>query len=303
MAQPVILVHGGAGNISDGAVPAKLEGMKKAVQSGYEALSKGLSSLDAVQAAVKVMEDDPAFNAGKGSVLNLDGEIEMDAIIMEGSTLKVGAVGAVKRVPNPISLARIVLEKSPHVLLVGEGANRFAAEHNVATVPAYRLVTQKAIDALEAFLRNEGDSTTELGDNKGTVGAVAIDSKGRVAVATSTGGVTGKAPGRVGDTPIPGSGGYADDKIGAVSTTGQGESIMRACVAHRILMSMKGGKPTQQSTEEALKYMTSTVGNTAGAITLSNKGEIGIYFTSKRMGWAYKIGNNPIKAGVDMPQL
>lgn len=300
---PVVLVHGGAGDIPDESIPAKLDGVKRAVANGFKILESGGSALDAAQAAVEVMEEDPAFNAGKGAVLNLDGEIEMDAIVMEGTNLKVGSVGAVRNILHPIALARLVLEKCPHVMLVGEGANRFAETVGMETIPAYRLVTQAAIDALENFINNSGDAVTELGYNGGvgTVGAVVVDKNGQVAVATSTGGTTGKLPGRVGDTPIPGSGGYADDKIGAVSTTGKGESIMRVCLSHRILNLMEQGKSAREATEEALKYMGSTVGDTAGAITVSNTGDVGIYFISNRMAWAYKKGDGSILAGIDSP--
>ncbi|KAK6639582.1 hypothetical protein RUM43_007855 [Polyplax serrata] len=290
MNTPTIVVHGGAGNISDQSVPFAKEGVMRAADAGYEVLKNGGSALDAVQRAVEYMEDDPYFNAGRGGVLTFDGELEMDAIIMEGTKLQLGSVGCVKNIAHPIALARKIMENSPHNMLVGNGAMRFAAEQGIRTIPAYKLITQAAIDDLENHI--EGKKTN--GDaglfGKGTVGAVVVDKSGRVAVATSTGGLTGKAPGRIGDTPLPGSGGYADDKIGAVSATGKGESIMRVCLAHRILSLMEQGKSAQDATEESLNYMGARVGDKAGAITVSNKGDIGIAFLSRRMAWAYKKG-------------
>ncbi|CAH0750771.1 unnamed protein product [Diatraea saccharalis] len=222
--KPIIIVHGGAGDIPDSRVQGKLIGTKAAVIQGYEVLLKSGSALDAVEAAVVAMENDENFNAGYGSVLNLDGEVEMEASIMSGTNLDVGAVTLIKDFPNPISIAHKVLTDSPHSLLGGDGAKRFALAKGFSTVSPESLVSHNARKALQNFLKHGEFGRTEIGAQDkadvGTVGAVAVDSNGFVAVATSTGGMSGKAVGRIGDTPQIGSGTYADDNIGGVSTTG-----------------------------------------------------------------------------------
>lgn len=218
-----MLVHGGAGDIPDSRVNGKILGVKLSANIGYGILKNGGSVVDAVEAAVKSMELDESFNAGYGSVLNLDGEVEMDASIMIGSNLSAGAVTIVKDIAHPITLARLVMEKTPHVLLAGHGANKFAREQGIETLPEGTLVSKYALEALEDF-KKTGDNRTEIGAKNigevGTVGAVAIDSEGRLAAATSTGGINGKMVGRSSDTSMIGSGTYADDLFGAVSTTG-----------------------------------------------------------------------------------
>lgn len=289
--EPILLVHGGAGNIPNERVPGKLTGCKKSVQIGYKILKNGGSALDAVEAAVRYMEDDENFNAGYGSVLNLDGEVEMDASIMIGSNLNAGAVTVVRDIKNPISLARLVMEKTPHVLLAGAGANKFASENGISTVEPGSLVTKAAQQALENFKR-KGGSLTEIGHKNpgdvGTVGAVALDVNGHLAAATSTGGINGKMVGRSSDTCMIGSGTYADDEVAAISTTGHGETIAKFCLANSIIREMMHGQSAQDATEDVLKKMTARLNNTAGAITLDNKGEVGIFFTSEKMSWAYR---------------
>ncbi|RZC32973.1 Asparaginase 2 domain containing protein [Asbolus verrucosus] len=299
--EPIVLVHGGAGDIPDSRVPLKLNGVKKAASIGYRVLKRGGSVVDAVEEAVKSMEDDEAFNAGYGSVLNLDGEVEMDATIMIGANLNSGGVTVVKDIAHPISLARLVMERTPHFLLAGEGANRFAKVQGVPTLPAGSLVSKYAREALEDF-KKHGDNRTEIGEKGvGTVGAVAIDSKGRMAAATSTGGINGKMVGRSSDTSIIGSGTYADDNVGAVSTTGHGESIARFCLAHAIIYEMKNGSSAAVATANTLKAMTEKLKNTAGAIAISKGGDLGIDFTSKRMAWAYQI-KDEIHFGIEHGQ-
>lgn len=303
--EPVILVHGGAGDIPDSRIPLKIDGNKRSVEAGYKILANGGSALDAVEAAVRVMEDDEAFNAGYGSVLNLDGEVEMDASIMVGSTLQAGAVTVVKDIANPISLARLVMEKTPHVLLAGVGANKFAEEQGIPRVASGSLVTPFAKKALEEFKKRR-DDRTEIGDENpsdvGTVGAVAIDKYGNLAAATSTGGINGKMVGRSSDTSLIGSGNYADDNIGAVSTTGHGETIAKFCLAHAIIKDMEyNNKSAHDATNQVLERMTERLKNTAGAITLSKTGDVGIGFTSRRMSWAYRK-TNEIHYGIEHGQ-
>ncbi|XP_035432310.2 probable isoaspartyl peptidase/L-asparaginase GA20639 isoform X1 [Spodoptera frugiperda] len=288
---PIIIVHGGAGDIPDSRVKGKLDGMKVAVTAGHEILMKGGSALDAVEAAVVAMEKDENFNAGYGSVLTLRGEVEMEASIMRGQDLNVGGVTLVKEFLHPISIAHKVLTDSPHSLLGGEGAKLFALEKGFKPIPPESLISENAKRALDRFLKHGEFGRTEIGPKDeggvGTVGAVAIDCQGHIAAATSTGGMSGKAVGRIGDTPQIGSGTYADDHIGGVSTTGHGESILKYCLAHSIIKLMENGTDANTATTMAVNGMTSRLHNTAGAITLSKNGEVGVHFSSNRMSWAY----------------
>jgi beta-aspartyl-peptidase (threonine type) len=244
-----IVVHGGAGVINRPDMTTEREaryraGLEAARDAGYAVLERGGSSLDAVTAAVRTMEDDPQFNAGRGAVLNHDGIAELDSSIMEGKTLRAGAVAGVKHVKNPVELARLVMEKSPHVLLVGQGAEDFALEQGVTLVPNSYFRTDARVKALEQALKDEKEqalrktgarveSTWPIGST-GTVGAVALDRDGNLAAATSTGGLTNKRPGRVGDSPLIGAGTYANNSSCAVSATGDGEFFIRSVVAHDI---------------------------------------------------------------------
>jgi isoaspartyl peptidase/L-asparaginase-like protein (Ntn-hydrolase superfamily) len=216
---PVLLVHGGAGNPRDGVVDdeaAVHEALRTALLAGYELLAGGAPALDAVETAVRSLEDCPLFNAGRGSVLNAEGHVEMDAAVMDGATQQPGACAGVVRVRHPVSLARAILEKTPHVLLVGEGALRYAEDAGLEFEQPDWFVVDKERDA-----------------QHGTVGAVALDSDGRLAAATSTGGGGGQLHGRVGDTPVIGAGTWADERV-AVSCTGTGEQFIRGAVAHEI---------------------------------------------------------------------
>lgn len=243
---------------------------------------------------------------GYGSVLNIDGIVQMDASIMDGQTLQAGCTTLVEDILNPITLARRIMESSNHTFLGGAGAMRFACSEEIPILtPPGRLVTEYSKQALEDFKRDmlsggPVNGPTEVGKRSlvkdygevGTVGAVAIDKYGNVAAATSTGGMTGKLSGRIGDTPLLGSGTYADNLSGAVSTTGHGESIMRFNVASRILQRMEYlGESGQVATAKVLTDMTERLGQTAGAITVDNQGNLGIFWTSEKMAWAYQKGN------------
>ncbi|KAK9506025.1 hypothetical protein O3M35_008039 [Rhynocoris fuscipes] len=291
---PVLVVHGGAGDIPDSRIQPKLDGVRAAARAGYRVLNETGNVLDAIEAAIHVMEDDEAFNAGKGSVLNLEGGIEMEALITEGKHFNAGAVTLVKNISHPISLARMVMEKTPHTFLGGDGVEEFIEKMGIPRVPESSLITESALKALENFKKSGGKpSATEIGPpgGVGTVGCVAVNMEGHVASGTSTGGITGKYKGRIGDTPLPGCGGYSDDQIGAVSTTGHGESILKFNLAHRILSAMQKGMSTDNATSSSCEEMTRRVGKTAGAITVSNTGDVGIGFTSKKMAWAYQKGD------------
>ncbi|KAI5745254.1 hypothetical protein M8J76_009513 [Diaphorina citri] len=242
--EPVLLIHGGAGDIPESKVQGKLDGIRKAVCLGYEKLKDTGCVLEATQTAVEYMEEDDNFNAGRGSVLTTQGEIEMEALIVDGRDIKVGSVTGVKNILHPIALARLVMEKTPHGILSGDGANEFGRRMGLPQIPDSELITENAKHALEKFLcEGQDPNVTEIGGGGvGTVGAVAVDARGHMVSCTSTGGITGKMKGRVGDTPIPGSGGYCDDNIASVSTTGHGDSILRYCVAHRILHYIEQGE-------------------------------------------------------------
>src|SRR5271165_3213798 len=224
--KPSLIVHGGAWDIPDEAVEACNSGCRDALEAGWSMLARGGSALDAVEAAIVVLEDAPVFDAGFGSHLNLDGRVECDAIVMNGETLRAGAVAGLQRVKNPIRLARAVLEKCPHMMLVAEGAERFAKDVGIALCDPEELISEAE---REAWLRCSKDSHAakhHRGHEQGTVGAVALDAHGHLFAATSTGGTCCKLPGRVGDSPLIGCGCYADAGTGGVSSTGYGEAIM-----------------------------------------------------------------------------
>ncbi|KAL4237312.1 Isoaspartyl peptidase/L-asparaginase [Mactra antiquata] len=301
MATPVIMVHGGAWTIPDNLVQPSRDGTKTAARAGYKVLESGGSALDAVQAAVMSLEDDPTFDAGKGSVLNKNGEVEMDAVIMDGQTLKSGGVACVQNIKNPICLAREVMQSTDHCLLVGPGANQFAEEVGIKKVPMETLVSDEAIRELECY-KQYGNTVEDLfrqrGSQHDTVGAVAMDCHGNIAYGTSTGGITCKKPGRVGDSPIMGAGGYADNEAGAVSCTGHGESIFKVVLAYQIITLMKQGMQPQEASDKALAEMSKRVHGYGGVIVLSNDGQPVTSFTTERMAWAW-AKDGALHHGVD----
>ncbi len=283
MTFPVLVVHGGAGRVREDTRPARAQELTRAIAAGWEVLTRGGSALDAVVAAVRVLEDSPLFNAGRGSSLTRDGSVEMDAGVMEGSQLGVGAVAAVRHVANPVVLAQHVLLNAPHILLVGEGAEAFAREQGLPEVEPESLVTERAQDALARFLARQAEQHA-VAD---TVGAIALDSRGHLAAATSTGGIVGKLPGRVGDSPLVGCGFYADDGLGACSTTGLGESIARALLAYRAVILLAEHTP-ERAAERALEYMIERVGGRAGLILLSREGKVAARWNTQHMSWGYR---------------
>jgi len=269
-----IAVHGGAGNWEQAHHERAQAGVSVAAKRGGTLLKQGASALGAVTAAVAVLEDDALFNAGTGSVLNRDGEVEMDAAVMTGQDLGFGAVAAIRRVRNPVLVARQVMERSGHALLVGEGAVRFAREHGFGD---HDPVTP---EALQAFQKARADLVL------GTVGAVALDRAGRLAAATSTGGTLLKLPGRVGDTPLPGAGTYATGDA-AVSATGRGELVMRVLAAKSIGDVAATGVPVQEAVNRILGDMRSTIGADAGFIAIGCDGSIGIEHGTPHMAAAW----------------
>jgi beta-aspartyl-peptidase (threonine type) len=271
-----IAIHGGAGvprEISAQTAARARAGLEHALEAGYAILKDGGASLDAVTAAVAVLEDNPLFNAGRGSCFNSDGKIEMDASIMEGATLRAGAVAAVRRIRNPILAARAVMEASRHVLLAGEGAERFARTQGLKLEPPAYFWTEKRFNALRRNLKN----------HHGTVGAVALDAAGNLAAATSTGGYTGKLPGRVGDSPIIGAGTYADNRACAISGTGLGEAFIRAAVAHDVCARMRYADASLAAAAAAALKNVANLGGDGGLIAVDRRGNIAMPFNSQGM--------------------
>jgi beta-aspartyl-peptidase (threonine type) len=283
-----IAIHGGAGAVPRSTLTAERErqyrnGLAAALDAGYATLEKGGSSLDAVSAAVRTLEDDPLFNAGRGAALTRDGAAELDAAIMEGRQQRAGAVAAVRHVRNPIELARRVMEKSRHVLLVGAGAEEFALEEGLALVPNSYFRTEERWVQLES--ERKGHSVSDLfPSSQGTVGAVALDAAGDLAAATSTGGMTNKRPGRVGDSPIIGAGTYAKNGVCAVSATGHGEYFIRTVAAHHICAAVEfRGLALREAVHELLHQRLRELGGKGGIIAVDHDGRIVTDFSTEGM--------------------
>jgi beta-aspartyl-peptidase (threonine type) len=273
MSTSAIIVHGGAGAVTSDRHARLREGVRAAAAAGDAILLGGGSALDAVVAAVRVLEDDPEFNAGTGSALTLDGTVETDAAVMDGETQRVGAVGAVPDLGNAITLARAVLERGEHVLLAGPSAWRFAEEVGIAPSAPGELVTERAkqrlADVVAGRIRPTG----------GTVGAVARDHAGRFAAATSTGGISGKRAGRIGDSPIAGAGTWADPQV-ALSATGDGEAIVRVALSRTIAMHVAGGFDLRHAITDALRELRKITSGSAGVIGVDLRGVIGVQLSA-----------------------
>ena len=298
-ATPVLVIHGGAGVIRKDLTPEKEKlvraDLETALASGYAVLKKGGSSLDAVVSSIVVLEDSPRFNAGKGAVFTHDGKNELDAAIMDGATLRAGAVAAVHRVKNPVLLARAVMEKSPHVMLVGAGAEAFAQQVGIALVdPSYFRTDERWQQLQEALKAQSNRQTSTLGRaiHYGTVGAVALDAQGHLAAATSTGGMTNKRWGRVGDSPIIGAGTYANAHC-AVSATGWGEYYIRATAAHDICARVEYAKtPVGDAANAVVMDVVPKLGGDGGVIALDADGNFAMPFNTDGMyrGWVDRDG-------------
>jgi len=283
---PSLIVHGGAWDIPDEAVAASQAGCRRALQAGWEILSSGGHALDALEAAIIVLEDDPVFDAGYGSHLNLDGQVECDAMVMNAATLQAGSVAGLHRVKNPIRAARVVLEKCPHMMLISDGAERFASEHGIPLCDPADLVCSAE---KEAWLRCRADSHAaehHRGHEQGTVGAVALDEMGRLFAATSTGGTCCKLPGRVGDSPLIGCGCYADAETGGVSSTGYGEAIMKVVLAKTAADFLRPSSSTpMRAAQAAVQLLANRTKGTGGVILLDKKGNPGFAFNTPRMAY------------------
>jgi beta-aspartyl-peptidase (threonine type) len=292
-----LAIHGGAGVIERGDLTAEKEAayrasLNAALAAGSKVLSNGGSSLDAVEAAIRILEDDPLFNAGKGAVFTADGRNELDASIMDGSTRKAGAVAGVTRTRNPISLARAVMEKSPHVMLAREGADQFSVEQGLPQVdPSYFRTEQRWQQLLD--WRRDNAKLLDPTHSRGTVGAVAIDVNGHVAAGTSTGGMTGKRWGRVGDSPVIGAGTYAADGVCAVSATGSGEYFIRTSAARQICDRMSlGGEDVQRAADATIADI-GNIGGDGGVIAMDGKGNIAFAMNSSGMYRAWVKDTQP----------
>jgi beta-aspartyl-peptidase (threonine type) len=298
-----MLVHGGAWAIPDAAVEAHLCGVRAAAEAGWRVLAKGGSCLNAVEAAVMVMEDDEIFDAGRGSFLNMDGRVQLDACLMDGATLRAGGVGCVEHLRNPIRAAKKVLTESPHVYFVGSGAERFAEQHGIELVPNEELVIEREVLRLsEAKKQGYLTMPEEFGiasQYHDTVGAVALDQHGNIAAGTSTGGTLNKAPGRVGDSSLIGCGCYADNLSAAVSTTGWGEPMMKLVLSKWAADRVEEGLPPQDSAERALAYLKKRLNGHGGIILVDTRGRIGVAHNTPRMAWAL-MAEGQSSSGVDM---
>jgi beta-aspartyl-peptidase (threonine type) len=288
---PVLVVHGGAWAIPDDMVDSHLNGVRNAMAAGWRVLDGGGSALDAVEEAVVVLEDDDTFDAGRGSFLNRDGRVQLDALIMDGATLRAGGVGCVERIANPVRAARKILSESPHVYFVAEGAERFAAEHGILLCANADLIVPREVERLHEFQARPSGTDSDLFSatiSHDTVGAVALDCAGNIAAATSTGGTLNKAPGRLGDSSLIGCGCYADNKSAAASTTGWGEPIMKLVLAKWAADRVASGSLPEWVAAEAINYLESRLNGHGGMILLDALGHVGIAHNTPRMAWAIK---------------
>ena len=280
-----LVVHGGSWNIPDEVVQPHLAGCRQALRIGWQILQDGGTALDAIEGSIRAMEDDETFDAGRGSFLNANGIIELDASIMDGHTLEAGAIASVQRIKNPITLARHVLN-SQHVILVGEGAQAFAVNAGMAVCDPSELITQRELNRWQAFKSGASDHPDAV-FGRDTVGAIALDSSGHIAAGTSTGGSPNKHPGRVGDSPLIGCGTYADNEHGGASTTGWGESMIRVVMAKSTVDLLDGSRAPMAAAEEAIAMLERRVHGMGGVILLDRAGGVGWAFNTPRMARGY----------------
>ena len=295
----------------DDMVEAHINGVRNALAAGWSVLARGGTALDAIEESVVIMEDDETFDAGRGSFLNRDGKVQLDALMMDGATLRAGGVGCVERVRNPVRAARKILSESPHVYFVADGAERFAAEHGIELCRNEDLVIAREVERLREYqakiptLRpgsgqaSRAEGAREMGHPPGsemfapeishdTVGAIALDRNGNIAAATSTGGTLNKAPGRLGDSSLIGCGCYADNLSAAVSTTGWGEPIMKLVLAKWTADRVSAGNLPEWAAQEAINYLKQRLDGHGGIIVLNAQGQVGIAHNTPRMAWGWK---------------
>jgi L-asparaginase / beta-aspartyl-peptidase len=318
MRTPSLLVHGGAWAIPDDMVEAHQQGVSNALAIGYALLEDGASAVDAVEAAVTILEDDETFDAGRGSFLTSAGRVQLDALLMDGSNLRAGGVACVERLRNPIQAARLVLDKSPHIYFVGAGAEDFAQQHGMALIDNSELVLDRERNRLTEAQANASAGLPDLtfaGDDKSpetaapskldshdTVGAVALDSYGNLAAATSTGGTLNKAPGRVGDSSLIGCGCYADNLSAAVSLTGWGEPIMKLVLGKWAVDRVQRGTAPEISAQDAIGYLYKRLQGHGGIILLGPDGRFGLAHNTPRMAWGIANGEG-LRTGISSEEL
>jgi L-asparaginase / beta-aspartyl-peptidase len=302
--KPILIVHGGAWAIPDDALAAHSEGVRHALEAGHALLERGATSVDAVEAAVAVLEDDQTFDAGRGSFLTRDGRVQLDALLMDGGSMRAGGVACVEHLRNPIHAARLVLDRSPHVYFVGRDAERFAEEHGMPLIANSELVLDRERERLREAHANERaglpdqtfSGTPASADpasmllSHDTVGAVALDAHGNLAAATSTGGTLNKAPGRVGDSSLIGCGCYADNKSAAVSLTGWGEPIMKLVLGKWAVDRVQAGMAPETAADAAIAYLFRRLGGHGGIILLGPDGRYGVAHNTPRMAWGVHTG-------------
>jgi len=304
-----IAIHGGAGvikpeNMSDSLEQAYKEKLEEAITAGHRLLEEGKSSIEAIKAAIQVMEESPLFNAGKGAVLNHNEKPELDASIMDGKTLNAGAVAGISHIKSPILLAYEIMENSKHVMLSGEGAELFAMEQGLDTVPETYFITKRRLDQVKAMKKQENELSAYFdpminADKMGTVGAVALDKDGNLAAGTSTGGMANKRYGRIGDSPIIGAGTYANNKTCAVSATGDGEFYIRGTVAYDVsaLMEYKG-LSVSEATQKILHEKQPELGGTGGLIAMDKYGNVSLDFNTPGMFRASMDDEGNLEIGI-----
>jgi beta-aspartyl-peptidase (threonine type) len=301
---PILVIHGGAGvitrtDMSKEKELAYTEKLQETLRTGFALLQEGKSSLDAVEAAIILMEDSPLFNAGKGAVFAANGKNELDASIMDGKNLQAGAVAGVRHIKNPIALARLVMTRSPHVLLSGEGAEEFARSQGITLMPEKYFFTERRWQQLLKIREKEKQKVDSLPDKKfGTVGALALDKEGNLAAGTSTGGLTNKKFGRIGDSPLIGAGNYANNRSCAVSVTGDGEYFIRGVIAYDIAALVAyTNKSLEQAVNEVIQIKLTTMGGKGGVIALDARGNIAMAFNTEGMYRGYiKADGIPVVA-------
>jgi len=301
---PVLVVHGGAWAIPDDMVEAHLLGVRNALSAGWQVLQRGGSALDAVEESIVIMEEDEVFDAGKGSFLTSQGHVQLDAMMMDGKTLRAGGVGCVEHIRNPIRAARKVLDESPHVYLVAEGAELFAEQHGIQLCENSELVIEREVERLRRAKATAAaglpDPTFAPAASHDTVGAVALDANGNIAAATSTGGTLNKTPGRVGDSSLIGCGCYADNESAAVSCTGWGEPIMKLVLGKWACDRVAAGNAPSEAARRAIDYLKSRLNAHGGMILLDARGRIGIMHNTPRMAWATRT-QQQAEAGISRP--
>jgi beta-aspartyl-peptidase (threonine type) len=296
--QTAIIVHGGAGAWALGKekLEEAMQACRAAAEEAQILLSQGGTALDAVEAATRFLEDCSILDAGRGSYPNSAGDIEMDALIMDGGTLDLGAVGAIQRVRHPVSLARRIMTDCEHTFLVGTGADAFADEIGFPRCSADELLTGTALEKLQRLAQNGSEQTSGQQEVMGTVGAVARDARGNLAAAVSTGGTSNKRPGRLGDSPLVGCGAYADNWSGAAVATGYGEALMKVVISHRLCQFMADGLTAQEACQAAIQILAQRAHGHGGVIAIDGYGRVGHACNTAGMPVAYALGSEPVKS-------